>query len=164
MGSRSAILASHFAEVLPFTVPSRQTDSLQIGTLGASGSRQTSGCPGRHVCPAEHHERMAEVDPDDDDILRYVVRHYRYDPQRHERRHVVVAAFDNDAEFRSRIEALGTDLRRREENGEADPREWISGVVLEPGYRRNQREDRWAGKRRLSRAAGFDTPLNPDGA
>jgi hypothetical protein len=28
MGSRSAILASHFAEVLRLTVPSRQTDSL----------------------------------------------------------------------------------------------------------------------------------------
>lgn len=91
---------------------------------------------------------MAEVDPDDDDILRYVVRHYRYDPERHERRHVVVAAFDNDAEFRAQIDALGTDLRRRKENAEADPREWISGVVLEPGHRRRQREERWEGHRR----------------
>jgi hypothetical protein len=42
---------------------------------------------------------VAAVDPDDDTICRYVVRHYRYDPDRHERRHVVVAAFDNESEY-----------------------------------------------------------------
>jgi hypothetical protein len=42
---------------------------------------------------------VAEVDPDDDSIRRFIVRHYRYDPDRHERRHVVVAAFDSEREF-----------------------------------------------------------------
>jgi hypothetical protein len=39
------------------------------------------------------------VDPDDDETERYVVRLYAHDPQRHERRHQVVGAFDNKAEF-----------------------------------------------------------------
>jgi hypothetical protein len=33
---------------------------------------------------------MARVDAEDDTLRRYIVRHYRYDPERHERRHVVV--------------------------------------------------------------------------
>jgi hypothetical protein len=33
-----------------------------------------------------------------------VVRHYRYDPDRRQRRHVVVAAFDNESEFMARIQ------------------------------------------------------------
>jgi hypothetical protein len=35
-----------------------------------------------------------------------VVRHYRFDPARRERRHVVVAAFDNKREFEAPIEGL----------------------------------------------------------
>ena len=42
---------------------------------------------------------MAQVDPDDDDIDRWVVRRYAHDPLRHERRHQVVAAFDNEGQF-----------------------------------------------------------------
>jgi len=42
---------------------------------------------------------VAQVDPDDDDIDRWVVRRYAYDPLRHERRHQVVAAFDNEGQF-----------------------------------------------------------------
>ena len=38
---------------------------------------------------------VAEVDPDEDTIARWVVAHYRYDADRRERRHVVVAAFDS---------------------------------------------------------------------
>lgn len=90
---------------------------------------------------------MPEVDPDDDEIVRYIVRHYRYDPNRHERRHVVVAAFDNEAEFRALIDVLSADLRARKESGQADAREWLSGVVHEPGYRRMEQRERWNSRR-----------------
>jgi hypothetical protein len=40
----------------------------------------------------------ARIDADNDDLLRYVVRRYAYDPQRRERRHQIVAAFDNERE------------------------------------------------------------------
>lgn len=84
------------------------------------------------------------MDPDDDDIERYVVRRYAYDSQRHERRHQVVAAFDNEAEFLRLFETLNGDLqRRRGDVGDlVDPHEHFSGVRLEPGYRRRQRDGR----------------------
>jgi hypothetical protein len=77
------------------------------------------------------------VDSNDDLIRRYVVRSYAYDPERHERRHQVVAAFDNEQEFRALINARKDELERRRAAGEVvRPLEHYSGVVLEAGYRR----------------------------
>jgi hypothetical protein len=83
---------------------------------------------------------VATVDPDEDSIRRWVVWHYRYDPDRRERRNVVVAAFDNAREFQADIEKRAAQLRLRKERGEdVDPTERISGQMYEPGYRRLQR-------------------------
>ena len=80
---------------------------------------------------------MAEVDPKDDTIRRFVVSHYRYDPSRRERRHVVVAAFDNEREFLARFEQIRAEIEQRRQRGEeVDAREHASGVVYEPGYLR----------------------------
>jgi len=80
---------------------------------------------------------VGRVDPDDDDVRRYVVRHYRYDPVRRERRHVVVAAFDSRREFVACLDAILEEIRRRRAVGESvDPGERVSGVVHEPGSRR----------------------------
>lgn len=80
---------------------------------------------------------MARVDPDNDDVRRYVVRRYAYDPERHERRHQVVAAFDNEREFMALIHARKEELDRRRALGEeVSPLDYYSGVALEPGYRR----------------------------
>ena len=80
---------------------------------------------------------MARVDSGDDSIKRFIVRHYRDDPQRRERRHVVVAAFDNEREFRACMEGVQAEIRRCREAGEpVDRREHTSGVVHEPGYLR----------------------------
>ncbi len=51
---------------------------------------------------------MARVDPDDDSIRRFVIYRYAYDPVRRERRHQLVAAYDDVAEFEREL-----DLRRR---------------------------------------------------
>lgn len=94
-----------------------------------------------------HTGHMAAVDPDDDDIRRYVVRRYVYDPTRHERRHQVVAAFDNKREFLRSIKSLSADLQRRRDAGESgDPREDFTGVTLEPGDRRRQQAGRLLGQ------------------
>ena len=86
---------------------------------------------------------VATVDADDDSIQRYVVRHYAFDLGRHERRHQVVAAFDNEHEFRALLDSLASDLRCRRASGEnVDPQEHYTGVVLEPGYRRRQNDGR----------------------
>jgi hypothetical protein len=80
---------------------------------------------------------VARVDPDDDSIERFIVRHYRYDPQRRERRHVVVAAFDNEREYRACMDGVQAEIRGRREAGEpVEPGEHTSGVVHEPGYLR----------------------------
>ena len=80
---------------------------------------------------------MARVDPGDDSIERFIVRHYRYDPQRRERRHVVVAAFDNEREFRACMEDVQAEITRRRDASEpVDPGEHASGIVHEPGYLR----------------------------
>jgi hypothetical protein len=83
---------------------------------------------------------VASVNPDDDTIVRWVVRHYRHDPERRERRHVVVAAFDNPHEFHAEIQLRTEQLRARKARGEdVDPLEHITGRSYEPGYRRLQR-------------------------
>jgi hypothetical protein len=80
---------------------------------------------------------MAEVDPDDDRIHRFIVRHFRYDTERHERRHVFVAAFDNEREMWARMEEIAAEIRRHREAGEdVDRGEHASGATHEPGYLR----------------------------
>lgn len=82
-----------------------------------------------------HAAGMGEVSYEDDGVRRFVVRRYAFDPLRHERRHIVVAVVDNEHEFDSLCDRLNYELRRRRASGEAvDPREHISGVVMEPGY------------------------------
>jgi hypothetical protein len=80
---------------------------------------------------------MAHVDPENDSIERFIVRHYRYDPQRRERRHVVVAAFDNEQEFGACMNSVRDEIKDRRDRGEpVDAGEHASGVVHEPGYLR----------------------------
>ena|SRR6478752_6727121 len=79
---------------------------------------------------------MGIVDVTDDSIRRFVVRHYRYDPERRERRHVVVQAFDTEGEFDALIGAITADIRHRRARGDrVDRSEHASGVVYEPGDR-----------------------------
>ena len=90
-----------------------------------------------------HTDPVATVDPDDDDIRRYVVRRYAYDPTRHERRHQVIAAFDNKREFLRSINSLSADLQRRRSAGESvDPREHFTGVTFEAADRHRQQAAR----------------------
>lgn len=101
------------------------------------------GCIGDGSASVSYASRVVAVDPDDDTIRRYVVRHYRFDPDRHERRHVVVAAFDNESEWDWCLGATEAALRARRDTGEAvDPREHVSGTVYEPGHRRLQQNGR----------------------
>jgi hypothetical protein len=84
---------------------------------------------------------VAVVDPDDDTVARYVVTHYRYDPDRRERRHVVVAAFDNPDEFHADIHERAEQLRARRDSGEdVDRLERITGRTYAAGYRQQQHD------------------------
>jgi hypothetical protein len=78
---------------------------------------------------------VGEVAYDGDDRRRLVVRRYGFDPARRERRHVVVAVVDNRREFKRLIGRLHRELEQRRASGEdVDPREHISGHVMEPGH------------------------------
>ena len=80
---------------------------------------------------------VGRVEPEDDSIRRFIVHHYGYDPVRRERRHVVVAAFDNEPEFLVCVERVRAEIAlRREREEHVDPREHASGVVHGPGYLR----------------------------
>ncbi len=86
------------------------------------------------VLPDARLDVVARVDPDDDNLRRHIVWHYRYDPERHERRHVVVAAFDSRREFNACLQAVSEEIERRKAAGEpVDPREHVSGTLHEPG-------------------------------
>ena len=82
-----------------------------------------------------HAAGVGEAAYDDDDRRRYVVRRYAFDPVRHERRHLVVAVVDNRREFERLIDRLSKELEKSRASGEeVDPREHISGHVMEAGH------------------------------
>jgi hypothetical protein len=77
---------------------------------------------------------MAVVDPEDDSIRRFVVFHYRYDPDRSERRQVLVAAYDRRREWEADLQRRHADMdRRRAGDPTFDRRESVTGVIRQPG-------------------------------
>ena len=87
-----------------------------------------------------------QVDPQDDSTIRWVVRWYRFDPERNERRHVPVAAYTEEAEFNQALRELSKDLERRKSLGLSEDVEHVSGVLLERGYLERVRQNRLQGR------------------
>jgi hypothetical protein len=106
---------------------------------------------------------MATVDPEDDGIRRYVVRRYTFEPERGERRHRVVAAFDNEPEYRAFLTAATAELQRRLDGGtQVDPREHYSGMILDPGHRQRARDARFLRRATQRRALAEGRRDEPD--
>ena len=84
------------------------------------------------------------VDPNDDSVWRWVVQHYRFDPERNQRRRVVVAAYDNEAEFDAALTAYIRLISAGIDGGDRDPREHVGGVIWHPGYHAEQARGRQA--------------------
>ena len=99
---------------------SRATVGLCVGSIDCCGSMGVSG--------------VAEVDPMDDTIWRWVIHHYRFDPERRQRRDVVVAAFDNAAELEAAVNQYHLEIQVGIDGGVRDDRERVTGVVWHPGY------------------------------
>lgn len=97
---------------------------------------------------------MAQVDPNDDSIRRYVVVLNAYNEERRERGAWPVAAFDNETEFRDYINRHTAELRDLRARGLADPRDHYCGTVKEPGHAANTRLQRWRGRARRAAARG----------
>lgn len=77
---------------------------------------------------------MARVDPGDDAIERWVAFHFRYDPDRRERRNVIVGAFDGEHEYRAFLAATAAALRQAIGRGDAESVESVSGTRWPIGY------------------------------
>lgn len=82
------------------------------------------------------------IDPNDDSIDRWVISHYRYDPERRERRNMVVACFDNRRASMKFFDRANSELKVAQSEGRADKKERITGARLKAGYRAeiNQRK------------------------
>jgi hypothetical protein len=89
------------------------------------------------------------VDSSDDTIRRFVVRLYTYDPDRHERRHIEVGTFDDDAEAMHCFGETHLALLSNQASGNADARDHVTMVVKEPGVDERNRMRRI--QERLSR-------------
>jgi len=70
---------------------------------------------------------MAEVDPDNESILRYTVRHHKFDPETNHFRWFNIKTFDNEAEMTQLMNQIFEDIERRRNLGEADLKEQVAG-------------------------------------
>jgi len=86
--------------------------------------------------------RLPEVDPGDDSICRWVLHHYRFDPERHQRRNVVVAAYADEAEFEVALASYVRRIQDEVASGTRDPAEHVSGVVWRAGRQAAQARGR----------------------
>jgi hypothetical protein len=86
--------------------------------------------------------RVPEVDPRDDSISRWVLHHYRFDPERRQRRNVVIAAYDNKAEFDEALATYRQRIRAEIDSGARDNAENVSGVLWPPGHHEEQARGR----------------------
>ena len=85
---------------------------------------------------------MPHVDSADDTIRRFVVHLHTYDPDRHERRPIEVASFDNEAEAMRCFGETHMAVMSRRATGVADPRDHVTMVVKEPGVDESNRQRR----------------------
>jgi hypothetical protein len=77
---------------------------------------------------------VAQANDEDDTVWRWVIYHYRFDPALRQRRNVVVAAYDNESQFRAELDRHAELIRSEIAAGTRRARENISGVALEPGH------------------------------
>ncbi len=70
---------------------------------------------------------MGQVDPDDDSIGRWVIRHYRFDPARREHRNVVVAAYDDESQFDAEFERHSSAVTAEIAAGDRPADEYVNG-------------------------------------
>ena len=85
---------------------------------------------------------MARVDSTDDEIRRFVVHLHAFDLERHERRPIEIAAFDNEAEATRCFGETHLSVLSQRAGEEADPRDHVTMVIKEPGVDEHNRQRR----------------------
>ena len=84
----------------------------------------------------------SEVDVKDDSLDRWYVRHYKYDPDRKQVRHVFLKAFSNQKGQMRYFTLVNEGLQDRKLVEDVPRHEHISGGHYEPGYHARVRENR----------------------
>jgi hypothetical protein len=87
---------------------------------------------------------MAEVDPFDDSVVRYVIKRHKYDPKTKHYRWFYQCAYDNETEYRKAFNEIGDALEELRLRGEVQHKDQIAGVRLEIGYFTNSKRRREA--------------------
>jgi hypothetical protein len=85
---------------------------------------------------------VAEVDPFDDSIIRYVIRRHAYDPETKHFKWNYEKAFNKRREYEKSLRAAFDELGARQIRGEAHFKEQLIGEVLEIGNFRNAKTRR----------------------
>ncbi len=80
---------------------------------------------------------MAEIDPVNETVTSYLVRHHKFDPETNHFRWFVFKAFDNELEMTLLLETLWKDLESRRLKGESHPKEQIAGQINNPERQKN---------------------------
>jgi hypothetical protein len=70
---------------------------------------------------------MAEVDPNDNSILSFTVRHHKFDSETNHVRWFSIKTFDNETEMTQLMNEIFEDIERRRSLGEADLKEQVAG-------------------------------------
>ena len=85
---------------------------------------------------------MAEVDPYDDSIVRYVIRRHQYDPETKHFRWFYESAYDNKRQYGKRLQDAFDELTLRRLGGGVHIKEQVGGQKLEVGYFSNSKSRR----------------------
>ncbi|CAN2171721.1 hypothetical protein MCEMKE14_00073 [Candidatus Nanopelagicaceae bacterium] len=82
---------------------------------------------------------MAQIDPFDDSVLRYVIRRHQYDTETKHFRWIYEVAFDNKREYEKKFEKAFNELEARRLKGDAHFKEQLAGEELKIGYFKNSK-------------------------
>jgi hypothetical protein len=85
---------------------------------------------------------VAQIDPFDDSVLRYVIRRHQYDPETKHFRWFYESAFDNKREYKRKLLKAFEELEVRQVKGEAHLKEQLAGEVMQIGNFRNSKSNR----------------------
>ncbi len=85
---------------------------------------------------------MAQIDPYEDSVLRYVISRHQFDPETKHFRWFYESAFDNKQEYKRKLQEAFDELGARQEKGEAHLKEQLAGGVLQIGHFRNSNSRR----------------------
>ena len=96
---------------------------------------------------------MGQIDINDDFLIRYVLKHYKFDPARHEYRHVVIGVFSKKREFKKHFKTAQKELKNK--FGDQYSREYISGEIIFPGDLEKKRRSRFI-KRLITHGVSID--------